>query len=83
MKEGLSDVFSLIVDNAAWCVKSNFFKKRTDPGIKSSEKEKTKKKGWETNEVSGYVLISEKLAFSLLLFHGNFDVHMIRYNPWY
>jgi hypothetical protein len=40
------------VDNAAWCVKSNFFKKKkTDPGIKTSEKEKTRKKGRETNEV--------------------------------
>ena len=47
---GGSDVFHvLIVDNAACAyVKQIFFlKKKTDPGIKRREKEKTKKKGRE------------------------------------
>ena len=30
---------------------SSNFKKKTDPGIKRNEKEKTKKKGRETNKV--------------------------------
>ena len=48
---GIGRISGLIVDNAAMCAcQSNFFflkKKRTDPGIKRSEKDKTKKKGRE------------------------------------
>jgi len=48
LKRGIGRISRLIVDNAACvCQVIFFFKKKTDPGIKRSKKEKTKKKGRE------------------------------------